>query len=256
MQDHYPVEWDAFERRCSLLVAHSSEGSPELPTQQSSDSLKKKRRHSTPSLSTTSLALTSPSKTDPVHDRPRRPTDGSQSQIGRLKFLDYLIKPVQRICKYPLLLALLKPKGAVNGIAGSDIVESAGASMRHVCGLVDEASMKQAHSIKSALIVSRIMASQQDEKTPNLLPDFLNSLGVCLLAGALDVVHHTSSSRARYLGAFLYVGGYLILVKIPKSGKVYEPKFWLSLIGFEALDIDEDDGQSIPFRLKRNETLT
>ncbi|KAK7696169.1 hypothetical protein QCA50_000820 [Cerrena zonata] len=207
--------------------------------------MKKKRRHSTPTLSTPSLTLMSPTKTDPTHERARRPTNGSQSQVGKLKFLDYLIKPVQRICKYPLLLDLLKVKGAVNGIAGSNVVESAGASMRHVCGLVDEASMKQAHSIKSALIVSRIMASRQDEKAPNLPADFLNSLGVCLLAGALDVVHH-SSSRARYLGAFLYVGGYLLLVKIPKSGKVYEPKFWLSLVGYEALDAEEDDA-AFPF---------
>ena len=189
--------------------------------------------------------MISPNRTNPGHDRPRRPTDGSQTQIGKLKFLDYLIKPVQRICKYPLLLDLLKVKGAGNGIAGSDVVESAGASMRHVCGLVDEASMKQAHSIKSALIVTRIMAYQQDEKSPNLPLDFLNSLGICLLAGALDVVHQTSPSKARYLGAFLYMGGYLILVKIPKSGKVYEPKFWLSLVGYEALDVEEDSGQYI-----------
>ncbi|CAL1700187.1 unnamed protein product [Somion occarium] len=239
VQDQYPVEWDAFEQRCSLLVAHALE-SPELPSQYSSESLRKKRRHSTPSLSTPP-PLTYVNKSEPIHERTRQRTDGSHSQLGRLKFLDYLIKPVQRICKYPLLLDLLKTKGPRTSVGGSDTIESACAAMRNVCGLVDDASMKQAHSIKSALIVSRIMSSQHEGKPSTLSSEFLTSLGACLIAGALDVVHHTSSSRARYLGGFLYVGGYLVLVKIPKSGKVYEPRYWFSLAGFDVIDVEEDD---------------
>jgi len=65
----------------------------------------------------------------------------------------------------------------------------------------------------------------------------------------MDVLHHyadkiTSTSgtiKAKYLGAFLYMGGYLILVKISK-GKVYEPRHWLSLAGVELIDVPEDDG--------------
>ena len=59
-----------------------------------------------------------------------------------------------------------------------------------------------------------------------------------MVAGALDVVYHQSSGavRTKYLAAFLYVGGYLVLAKVPKSGKVYEPKHWFCLAGFSVLD--------------------
>jgi hypothetical protein len=83
-----------------------------------------------------------------------------------------------------------------------------------------------------------------------LTTSFLSSLGTCLLAGSLDVMHfHTSrlpggsSIQAKYLGAFLYPGGYLILVKISSSkGKVYEPRHWFSLGAFDISECEEDDG--------------
>jgi hypothetical protein len=81
--------------------------------------------------------------------------------------------------------------------------------------------------------------------------EFLRSLGDCLLAGSLDVVHHhhildpvTTPVRVRYLGAFLYLGGYLLLVKVEK-GKVYRIKHWFSLAPFELVDIPQDAGNSI-----------
>jgi hypothetical protein len=80
-----------------------------------------------------------------------------------------------------------------------------------------------------------------------LTPSFLSSLGTCLLAGSLDVMHYQSSKpssngpiiNAKYLGAFLYLGGYLILVKV--KGKVYEPKHWFSLADFTVVDLEEED---------------
>ena len=56
----------------------------------------------------------------------------------------------------------------------------------------------------------------------------------------MDVIHHhadkipgsSGTVKAKYLGAFLYMGGYLVLVKVCKS-KVYEPRHWFSLTGFE-----------------------
>ena len=143
-------------------------------------------------------------------------------------------------------------------------VERACSAMRSVVSLVDDASMKQAHSVKSALIVSRIApslpiqaprsASPSSPATPSpseerpgpLTADFLSSLGACLLGGALDIVQHPSS-RARYLGAFLYVGGYMVMVKITKGGKVYEPKYWFSLAGFDLIDDETDDSECIDY---------
>ena len=67
-----------------------------------------------------------------------------------------------------------------------------------------------------------------------------------MLGGALDIVQHPSS-RARYLGAFLYVGGYMVMVKITKGGKVYEPKYWFSLAGFDLIDDETDDSECIDY---------
>ena len=66
-----------------------------------------------------------------------------------------------------------------------------------------------------------------------------------MLAGALDVVQYPVQ-RAKYLGAFLYAGGYCILAKVPKGGRVYEPRHWFSLGEVEVVDIEEDDRKSRP----------
>lgn len=91
-------------------------------------------------------------------------------------------------------------------------------------------------------------------------PIFLSSLGANLLAGSLDVIHHyvdkipgsSGTVKAKYLGAFLYMGGYLILVKVGKS-KMYEPRHWFSLADFELVDVAEEEGMYLqmlyPFTL-------
>ena len=66
-----------------------------------------------------------------------------------------------------------------------------------------------------------------------------------MLAGALDVVQYPVQ-RAKYLGTFLYAGGYCILAKVPKGGRVYEPRHWFSLGEVEVVDIEEDDCKSRP----------
>ncbi|CAK5262969.1 unnamed protein product [Mycena citricolor] len=158
----------------------------------------------------------------------------TKEKSRRLLFQDYLIKPVQRICRYPLLLDQLGPSKKMRRISRPSssrppvevVVESAAQAMRHVASAVDEARHRQAI----------------------LTPSFLSSLGTCLLAGSLDVMHYHSSKRqnsgpninAKYLGAFLYLGGYLILVKVIK-GKVYEPRHWFSLVDFEVVDLEEED---------------
>ncbi|KAH8118749.1 hypothetical protein DFH11DRAFT_1502805 [Phellopilus nigrolimitatus] len=105
---------------------------------------------------------------------------------------------------------------------------------------------------------------------------FLSSLGACLLAGTLDVVvgnHDKPRSggkrdsmlslgnrpapqvqngagvlppsrdpvKVKYLAAFLYVGGYIVLAKAPKAG-VYEARHWFSLAdeAIEIVDVRED----------------
>ena len=133
------------------------------------------------------------------------------------------------------------------------VVESAAQAMRHVARAVDEARHRQDAAVRSSLIISRMSfvgpsVTQTPHSIPqSLTPSFLTSLGTCVLAGSLDVIHyHAAQSTgvnvtAKYLGAFLYLGGYLILVKVLR-GKVYEPKHWFSLVDFDVCGLDEDDG--------------
>lgn len=183
----------------------------------------------------------------------------------RLSCVDYLITPMQRICRYPLLLDQLKTSKAVLATSPpqppgrSDvnvIIQSAAQAMRHVASRVDDARHRHDVALQSSLITSRISrsippvassqatsASQQRQVLQFLTPSFLSSLGVCLLAGSLDVMHNQGSSsssiHAKYLGAFLYLGGYLVLVKVSK-GKTYEPKHWFCLSDFELSDSDTE----------------
>lgn len=171
----------------------------------------------------------------------------------RIAFMDYMIKPIQRICKYPLLLDQLKPLRSVYPEQRSDvdvIVESAAQAMRHVATSVDEARHRQGIAIQSSLILSRFHLSSIQVQ-PSLQPitfEFLSSMGTCTLAGSLDVMHHppltllgNTNVKAKYFGAFLYPGGYFLLVKATK-GKKYEPRHWFSLADFELSDVDDDDG--------------
>ena len=183
--------------------------------------------------------------------------------VRRIAFADYLIKPIQRICKYPLLLDQLLPSKALRSQTSPEgpsdvhvVVESAAQAMRHVVTLVDEARHRQDIATQSSHILSRIslgLASASALPSPLaqiLTQDFLSSLGTCVLSGSLDVMHYhpirplgqTSNIKAKYLGAFLYNGGYLILVKVCK-GKKYVPRHWFSLIDFEVSDVVDDGGK-------------
>lgn len=274
VQEHHPVEWDAFEQCCSLRVAHAFEptGTPStsMDSTRGRDSVRSKRRHSMSSLAMpvplspfgamtlvpAPLSMVGHSKSDPTSGHKRKGSEdafpAASTQAGRLKFLDYLIKPVQRICKYPLLLDQLKTK-RLSTVEGERGVEAAASAMRRVVAMVDHASERRAHHVKSNLIASRLVSNipasptspvSPEDRPAQLTSEFMQSLGACLLAGAMDVLYYQSSgsARAKYLAAFLYVGGYLILAKVPKSGKTYEAKHWFSLFGFEIVDQEDDEG--------------
>ena len=78
-------------------------------------------------------------------------------------------------------------------------------------------------------------------------------MGDCLLAGSLDVVHHhhvldlvMTLVCIKYLGVLLYLGGYLIVVKVGR-GKAYCIKHWFSLKLFEMVDTPQDTGTDLVF---------
>ena len=344
-QDRWPAVWDAYEQRCALLTSHSSavfssdDHDMSSPTstgsevddgataELSSSQHRRRRRHSTPVLSFM-LPSSSP-ETSPTDQLPfslpspaSTVTENSRQRAGiqKLKFADYLIKPVQRICKYPLLLDQLQDKRRRHATSGdstsedanncdtatdasnitSEAIGKAAQTMRDIVSRVNRASEKEAHNLRSALIASKISFSHgplssaavptftnsPTVSTPpssecassnetghsygsscacstvstaptspcsscsptilaprptSLTAEFVSSLGPCLLAGALDVVQYPAH-RAKYLGVFLYAGGYCILAKVTKGGRVYEPRHWFALHEVDVVDVEEDFG--------------
>ena len=279
IQQQSPIEWDAFEQHAAYLASHpfdSLYGEQAVP---------QKATKPSNSLSSQSYAsheermrcltlhntLTMKPRRAISLDTPHHGVKEKESNLLRLSLTDYLIKPVQRICKYPLLLSQLKTTrriGPANrGRSGRGslqldvnvIVESAMQAMRLVVSAVDEARHRQDIYTQSSLIVSRISltlasplpapTTASDAPSSPLTSTFLTSLGACVLVGSLDVMHYPATSttiKAKYLGAFLYMGGYFVLVKVRK-GKVYEPRHWFSLIGFELTDVADEEGTSCVF---------
>ncbi|OCF34896.1 hypothetical protein I316_03443 [Kwoniella heveanensis BCC8398] len=169
---------------------------------------------------------------------------------SRLHFKDYLITPIQRICRYPLLLGQLldaaspsSPDEEHGSFEGEDYdvgvdIERALGAMRGVAEEADEARRLKDAEVKSATVLDRL------EHHPNLTPTFIRSLGTCRLIGSLDVLHHHPTLaplvppvKVKYLAAFLY-RGYLILAKVKKN-KTYEARHFLPLEVFELINITE-----------------
>ena len=261
----HPAEWEVFEQRCwSAMAKLDSLGESyhifDLSRNRSRNCLldvsssEKMRRRRTMSTVTSVSKLATQSAKDV-----ERPADSKQP---RLLFTDYLIKPVQRICKYPLLLRQLMPRSPCIEPGDATVaIRDAIQVMRDVASSVDEARRKREAMTKSSLIISRFVlpppspslnqSSPVSSASPLLVltPAFLLSLGPCLLSGSLDVMYHTprqsfgqlQTITAKYLGIFLYSGGYLILSKVLK-GKRYEPRHWFSLANFEITGADSDEG--------------
>ncbi|KAI6047453.1 hypothetical protein EDC04DRAFT_2623368 [Pisolithus marmoratus] len=277
VQQKFPSEWEAFEQRCADIAAEMlTEVSPHSPRRTKPDnqqgfpvpldtasmSSSNKRRHSLSSLDASARAQVLPHVLSSFH---LRTPNISASESGhsanatgirrpRLLFVDYLIKPVQRICKYPLLLGQLQlaTPDPERGIGPChEVIERAAHVMRTVTSSVDEARRQQELAVKTSLIVSRICqgasACTTNPCSQPLTPGFLLSLGCCQTAGSLDVIHYHGSNlgnqgtvKAKYLGAFLFTGGFLVLAKVAKP-KAYEPKHWFSLKGFELADSNTDE---------------
>ncbi|KAH0839929.1 hypothetical protein J3R83DRAFT_883 [Lanmaoa asiatica] len=269
VQHGYPTEWDAFELRCAALSAEMQlqDFSEELilPSESRNQVLDLcKRRHSLSSLD----ALSSENMKAPIlsaSESGHTDRDAS-SRRPRLMFMDYMIKPVQRVCRYPLLFDQLQERPGSQKFGDGlhefsstprdiqDAVKTALWTMRTVASSVDDARRQQDLFVKSVQIVSRItqglltsVASHNRPSQSASLSTFLSSLAPCYLSGSLDVIHYRGTNmarlgtvRAKYLGAFLFPGGFLVLVKVAKS-KAYEPKHWFNLRGFELVDSNLDD---------------
>ena len=279
-----PTDWEAWEKRCrkSMLDNHrcNSLSVPSTSTVVQSEldgdsspgpqasvlrslTVRSNRPHSFMS-SKPSRANTAPSHLTSRHNH------RGNGQTPRLELLDHMIKPVQRICKYHLLLDQLKSRvpshppsqqwteGGEDTDVTFDTVESFSAgqteslvshaceAMREVVNSVNDDRRKHEDRWKVLLIASRTVPLPTTSSSSQLTSEFLMTLGNCSMSGALDVIYHrpttSTMTKAKYLGAFLYEQGYLALVKVGK-GKTYEPQHWFPLKDFDVLDLNDEDGE-------------
>ncbi|BEJ14537.1 hypothetical protein CspHIS471_0403040 [Cutaneotrichosporon sp. HIS471] len=166
----------------------------------------------------------------------------------RLRFKDILIAPIQRVCRYPLLLASLladiNREAPPNDVVQS--VESAQSVMRAVAENADDARLRKEAELKTARVAERL------EPHNALSKEFLYRLGACRLIGALDVLYHhpihaplDRPTKVRYFVALLY-RGYLILAKVRRN-KTLEARHFLPLEVVDLIDITEG---SLAFSLR------
>ena len=256
-----PVEWDAFERHCTTLIAanlacaDAAAQSPDDADEEEGDVNCPKERHVDAEVSEPQQLPASSSDGQPPllrgHPRSNQDLRRAAGAVGRnarkempterdprlrLQFTDYLIKPVQRICKYPLLLGTLTYERRPQVPTEADaVVMDAKQAMMNVAALVDNANLSHLQLQQTSRISTRLSA-------PATVLTFIRALNTCVLAGSLDVVH-SPTLKAKYLAAFLYDGGFLALAKVNR-GPRYELRFWFSLEGFELNDASNDDRES------------
>ncbi|PWZ03378.1 hypothetical protein BCV70DRAFT_170063 [Testicularia cyperi] len=251
------TDWDAYERHCAEILrltrgAHRSGAASRPPSGATTPSMfvNYSASHFTPIVATTSTqsgtgiaSMTSSASAIPgmLHGTIRQTS-------SRLLFRDFLIKPIQRLCLYPLVLQTLQKHSLSVGTPAEEL-SLAISHMREVADQVDEAGKRRESELRADLILSRVEPNQ------GVTLSFLRSLGDCQLSGTLDVLHHhrvldplVAPLRLKYFGIFLY-NGFLLMVKVRKNA-TYECRQWFPLWAARLSNL-EMDGNLIPhsFRL-------
>ncbi|KZT35911.1 hypothetical protein SISSUDRAFT_1064121 [Sistotremastrum suecicum HHB10207 ss-3] len=123
----------------------------------------------------------------------RRCLDKTQQQTRRpkLHMQDYLIKPVQRICLYPLILLQIRSAARSPTTSPDPEIDNAISSMKAIAARLDKARLAHEIELVAAIVASRLTPSQPD-------------LGSITLASGLDVLSERAHAPPRYLAAFLF----------------------------------------------------
>ena len=123
-----------------------------------------------------------------------------------LAFRDLLIKPIQRVCRYPLLLSQLRlpPSFAVefNSKSALALLERAIDATRSVAAGVDDAQKKRDIAVKTRLIGDRLEPNSVGQLIPSFVPLLFTVVAIRYCLRSLSVisenvclpVHSTSSS--------------------------------------------------------------
>ncbi|KAI9102584.1 hypothetical protein DFS34DRAFT_399432 [Phlyctochytrium arcticum] len=172
----------------------------------------------------------------------------ASSNTRRLDVRAYLIKPVQRLCRYPLLLSEL-----INATPADDpkrsMLEAAHAIMQNLALEIDSAKWRIQNTHRTDRLFARLEPGLFDIPSRLTLNDFL-------LGSALFVTNHdTDPTRERYRGVFLFPSC-VIIIK-PRRANSYAVKSFLSLSTCElVLPTHTHSKNSVPqaWRLKVRDT--
>ena len=152
---------------------------------------------------------------------------GSRDAVSRkrLQFRDFFIKPIQRVCLYPILMQTIQRYSAADAAVR---LGEAMACMRRITSDVNAASAERHARLLSDMIVSRM------EPSLELSSSFLPSLGNCRMTGNLGVLYHHSTwapltwpLTTKYYGCVLY-SDFVMMFKVRKT-HTYEPRYWFPL---------------------------
>lgn len=143
----------------------------------------------------------------------------------RLQFRDFFIKPIQRVCLYPILMQTIQRYSAADAAVR---LGEAMACMRRITSDVNAASAERHARLLSDMILSRM------EPSLELSSSFLPSLGNCRMTGNLGVLYHHSTwapltwpLTTKYYGCVLY-SDFVMMFKVRKT-HTYEPRYWFPL---------------------------
>ncbi|CAO0801419.1 unnamed protein product [Mucor circinelloides] len=164
-------------------------------------------------------------------------TLSEQQQAKKLHFEDYLIKPVQRICRYQLLIKEIirytSPQTAEYDLWNSVLIE-----MQDIVGEIDNLKLQREMKERTDRFIERLDGDWRISKR------HVSQLGNLLLAGAIEITYSAlgqSVSKPRYLGCFIFQT-YIIMVR-PKKVTSYEPKHWFPLRMADFEDLSDIEGQ-------------
>lgn len=155
----------------------------------------------------------------------------------RLLFRDFFIKPIQRVCLYPILLQTVHRHSPAAQVDVA-VLDEAIACMRRITSDVNDASAQRQSRLLTDKIIERMVPTME------LSSSFLPSLGSCLMTGNLDVLyHHTTYApltwplAIKYYGCVLYAD-FVMMFKVRKT-HTYEPRYWFPLAEVKLTPGDE-----------------
>ncbi|KAJ1656872.1 hypothetical protein IWQ61_003637, partial [Dispira simplex] len=154
-------------------------------------------------------------------------------RTSRLSLQEFLMRPIQRLCLYPLLLKeVVKHLPLPYHSLRADL-DAAVEMIRSLTVGINEARRTQEVHYQTQQLYHRY------EDTPRLPLSFLRRLGDIVLAGALEVLaYDTPPLRIKYY-ACIMLPGFLLIMKT-KSATVYEPKYWFPMETMLLTDLAQD----------------